>query len=215
MADDRRLTPQGEERKQQLLACAATLFAERGYAETRVLDIVRAAGVAKGLFYWYFPNKEEVMTELVTSTRANLRATQRAAIDRGADPLEQLRQGTEASVRFMTEHAQIYSLIRAEGVGRRSADLVSSGSDLHVRDTAQLLRAGAEAGIVRDDDPVTLAFGVIGTVAYYTHIHRSGRLELTSDELAAFVGRFVIRAVVAEGVDLARTAPAVATQAED
>ncbi|MCB0958296.1 MAG: TetR family transcriptional regulator, partial [Acidimicrobiales bacterium] len=39
--------------KQQLLDHAAALFAERGFAETRVLDIVGAAGVAKGLFYWY------------------------------------------------------------------------------------------------------------------------------------------------------------------
>ena len=50
MEADRRLTAQGMERKQQLLDRAAELFAERGYAETRVIDIVRAAGVAKGLF---------------------------------------------------------------------------------------------------------------------------------------------------------------------
>ena len=40
MEPDRRLTAQGLERKQQLLDCAAELFAERGYAETRVIDIV-------------------------------------------------------------------------------------------------------------------------------------------------------------------------------
>ena len=61
---DRRLTRQGHERKRQLLDHAAELFAERGYAETRVIDIVRAAGVAKGLFYWYFDNKEAVFTEI-------------------------------------------------------------------------------------------------------------------------------------------------------
>ena len=64
MEPDRRLTAQGLERKQQLLDRAAELFAERGYAETRVIDIVRAAGVAKGLFYWYFENKEALFKEL-------------------------------------------------------------------------------------------------------------------------------------------------------
>ena len=52
--NDRHLTSQGAERKQQLLDAAARLFAEQGYAATRVADIVEAAGVAKGLFYWYF-----------------------------------------------------------------------------------------------------------------------------------------------------------------
>ena len=69
MEPDRRLTAQGLERKQQLLDRAAELFAERGYAETRVIDIVRAAGVAKGLFYWYFENKEALFKELAESIR--------------------------------------------------------------------------------------------------------------------------------------------------
>src|ERR1041385_8115863 len=49
MSDTRQLTAQGLERKQQLLDHAARLFAERGYADTRIVDICKAAGVAKGL----------------------------------------------------------------------------------------------------------------------------------------------------------------------
>ena len=87
MTDDRRLTTQGQERKDQLIDHAAQLFAERGYAETRVLDIVRAAGVAKGLFYWYFENKEALFRELVEQNRLRLRRAQAQAIDPTAEPL--------------------------------------------------------------------------------------------------------------------------------
>jgi len=80
MAEDRRLTDQGRERKAQLLDHAAELFAERGYAETRVSDIVAAAGVAKGLFYWYFENKDALFRELVERNRLRLRQAQAAAI---------------------------------------------------------------------------------------------------------------------------------------
>jgi AcrR family transcriptional regulator len=99
MNDDRRLTAQGQERKQQLLDHAATLFAERGFAETRVLDIVRAAGVAKGLFYWYFENKDALFRELVELNRTRLRQAQAAAIEPDGEPLLRIRQGAEASVR--------------------------------------------------------------------------------------------------------------------
>ena len=98
MEPDRRLTAQGMERKQQLLDRAAELFAERGYAETRVIDIVRAAGVAKGLFYWYFDNKEALFEELAESIRLSLRRSQRAVLDPADAPLRNLRRGTEASV---------------------------------------------------------------------------------------------------------------------
>src|SRR5918995_1021302 len=67
---DRQLTTQGAERKQQLLDAAARLFAEQGYAATRVVDIVDAAGVAKGLFYWYFENKEALFRELAADMLA-------------------------------------------------------------------------------------------------------------------------------------------------
>ena len=81
MGDDRQLTSQGQERKLQLLDHAATLFAERGYADTRVIDIVREAGVAKGLFYWYFENKEQLFAELAQDIRLRLRRSQSDAMD--------------------------------------------------------------------------------------------------------------------------------------
>ena len=43
----------GTERRHQLIDIARSLFAERGYAETRVLDIVQAAGVANVVSSWH------------------------------------------------------------------------------------------------------------------------------------------------------------------
>ena len=96
--EDRRLTTQGIERRQQLLDAAARLFTERGYAQTRIVDICKEAGVAKGLFYWYFPTKRDLFAELVQTMRRRLRRAQAAAMDDRADALTRLRQGTEASV---------------------------------------------------------------------------------------------------------------------
>jgi AcrR family transcriptional regulator len=198
VGEERRLTAQGQERKQQLLDCAAELFAERGYGETRVLDIVRAAGVAKGLFYWYFENKEAVFRELVATTRHSLRKTQGDAVDPDADPLEQLRLATEASVRFMIENAKLYALVRAEGMDRQMAAILRTGGDVHVADTARMVQAGIDEGLIRDDDATLLAYGIIGSVAYYTHFHRTGRITDDPADLAAFVGRYVVRAVAVD-----------------
>ena len=205
MSGRRRLTTQGVERKQQLLDCAATLFAERGFADTRVIDIVAAAGVAKGLFYWYFENKDAVFAELVTSTRQSLRLAQRESIDRGLDPLSQLRQGTEASVRFMAGHAHLYALLQAEGPDQRISELLREGTQVHAADTATLIQRGIAAGLVRDEDPLLLAYGVLGSVTWFCHFHRTGRITQSAEELATFVGRYVVRSVAAEGVDDSQT----------
>ena len=48
-------------RKENLYVAAVTLFRQRGFDETRVEEITRAAGVSKGTFFNYFPTKEDVL----------------------------------------------------------------------------------------------------------------------------------------------------------
>jgi len=198
MADpDRRLTTQGVERKEQLLHAAARLFADRGYAETRIVDICREAGVAKGLFYWYFETKEAVFRDLAVDLRLRLRRAQGDAMDPGADPLVRIRQGSEGSVRFMAEHSQAFALIAVENVDRQFVHDIRQGTEVHADDTERLVRAGIQAGLVRDEDPRLLAFAVVTTVGWFTHFHHTGRLDVDVDGLTDFVGRQVVCSIAA------------------
>lgn len=189
---DRQLTAQGLERKQQLVECAAALFAERGYAETRIKDIVEAAGVAKGLFYWYFENKEALFAEVAADIRLRLRKHQASAIDPTADPLVQIRQGTEASVRFMADNAHFFSLLEVEN-GAVTLDSRRQGTNQHIADVRSIIVAGQRSGTIVDEDPKLLALGVVGAVGFYSHYHRTGRLDVPIDELATYVGASVVR----------------------
>jgi AcrR family transcriptional regulator len=195
--NDRHLTSQGAERKQQLLDAAARLFAEQGYAATRVVDIVDAAGVAKGLFYWYFENKEALFRELATEIRRRLRRQQAAAIDDTAPTLTRILQGTVASVRFMAENAPFFSLLEVEG--RNVSDVLRQGTEQHLSDVAQLIVDGQADGTVTDDDPADLlALAVVGAVGQFSHFHRTGRIDLSLDELSGYVARLVARMLAAD-----------------
>jgi AcrR family transcriptional regulator len=189
---ERRLTTQGIERKEQLLDAAARLFGERGYAETRILDICREAGVAKGLFYWYFDTKEAVFRDLAADLRLKLRREQAAAMDPDADPLVRLRQGAEASVRFMAAHARSFALVAVENVDRQFVEDIRQGTEVHADDTQRIVKAGIDAGLIREEDPRLLAYSVLSTVGMFAHFHRTGRLGIDVDALAAFVGRQVV-----------------------
>jgi AcrR family transcriptional regulator len=57
-----------EARPQEILAAALTVFAERGYAATRLDDVAKRAGVTKGTLYLYFPNKEQLFISVVRGT---------------------------------------------------------------------------------------------------------------------------------------------------
>lgn len=54
-----------EVRRQELIDIAQRLFLEKGYEETPVSEIVRAANVAQGTFYYYFKSKDEVLDAII------------------------------------------------------------------------------------------------------------------------------------------------------
>ena len=196
---ERRHTDQGLERKQQLLDAAESLFASRGYGPTRIADICEAAGVAKGLFYWYFETKESLFAELVRSMRTQLRRAQAAAMDAEADPVTRIRQGSEASVRFMAEHMAFFALLEMERTDEAILPVLREGTAVYVDDTTRLVVEAQSSGLIADDHPARLlAIGVHGAVSQFSHFHRSGRIDLPVDELAVFVGEWVVRALTAE-----------------
>jgi AcrR family transcriptional regulator len=56
-----RIVKAPEERREDILAVTADLFMRNGYEATSVDQIVRAAAIAKGTFYYYFSSKKAVL----------------------------------------------------------------------------------------------------------------------------------------------------------
>lgn len=194
-AAERQLTEQGRERKQQLVDAAMELFAARGYQATRISDICAAAGVAKGLFYWYFPTKLDLFVELVRTMRHRLRRAQAEAMDPDAGPVDRIRQGAEASVRFIAAHAPYFALLEVERADPEVADALRGGGQVYLDDVVALVDEGQSTGEIPDADARLLALGVLGAVSSYTNALRTGHVDLSPDELAPFVGRWVAQAL--------------------
>lgn len=199
MTEPRRAhTEQGLERKTQLLEAAAALFSTKGYSNTRIADICAAAGVAKGLVYWYFPTKESLFAELVRTMRLQLRRAQAAAMSADADPVTRIRQGTEASVVFMAEHRSYFALLDVERADDEVAGVLRAGSDVYANDVIRLVCEAQQVGLVPDGDPRLYATGVLGAVSSFSHALRAGTLDVDVHQLARFVGDWVVCALSGE-----------------
>ncbi len=55
----------GEKRRRELLQIAYRLFLSRGYENTSVDEIIEAAGIAKGTYYYYFQSKEQMLEAVI------------------------------------------------------------------------------------------------------------------------------------------------------
>src|SRR5258705_5558234 len=56
---------EGREARDELLAAALRVFAQRGYREAGVDEIAAEAGYSKGALYWHFSSKEDLLMALL------------------------------------------------------------------------------------------------------------------------------------------------------
>lgn len=73
--------PKKAEVRQRLLTAAATLFLEKGYADSTLDDIARTAGLSKGAVYSNFDSKQEIFGVLLAQRRERLYEVVDAAMD--------------------------------------------------------------------------------------------------------------------------------------
>jgi AcrR family transcriptional regulator len=76
----------------ELMSAALNVFAERGFAATRLEEVARRAGVSKGTIYLYFESKEALFKASVEAAiTPALEAAEALAADTATPPTEALR----------------------------------------------------------------------------------------------------------------------------
>ena len=171
------------EKVQVLCDAALRLFLEQGIESTRIDDITRVAGVAKGSFYRYFADKEQLSETLfqpVSSAVAGvLERCERAIESAQAEAslyAAYTTLGLELSMLVVT-HAPAIRLFLQE---RRGPD---AGARAPVARLARLLEERAEAlssrarerGLLRAFPPRVSSLVVVGAAEQLLHAYLSGR----------------------------------------
>ncbi len=142
-----------EERRSQLLDCAQVLFFGKGYDDTTITDIMKAASVSKGGFYHHFSSKDELLLGVFNRI-----------IKQAADDLRPLSEDTNDSALerlkglFEERHRQIKQDANAGQVAAFDALHREENAGLYVRFTralelavvpiyAKVIQDGIEEGI--------------------------------------------------------------------
>jgi AcrR family transcriptional regulator len=90
-SDTKRL--RSNERREQLLSVAATLFAQSGYEATTMDQVALAAGVTKPLLYQHFESKHALYEEIVTAAATALLDALAVAASPDVSPREKVERG--------------------------------------------------------------------------------------------------------------------------
>lgn len=78
-----RITKTPEVRRQEIIEAARVLFEEQGIAGTAMTDLAEKIGVAKGLVYYYFSSKEQLVEAVIDQFIGGLDQTLQEILQQG------------------------------------------------------------------------------------------------------------------------------------
>jgi AcrR family transcriptional regulator len=104
------VTARGDKRL-RLVEAACAVFAERGYASTRVAEIAERAGVGKGTVYEYFSSKEELLFAVFESINADISSRMNDALAAGGSTEEKLHNLLRLGAEVISEQVDLQPVI--------------------------------------------------------------------------------------------------------
>jgi AcrR family transcriptional regulator len=180
-----------EARRARLLDAALHLFAELGFHDTSVDEVVAQARTSKSAFYEHFESKEDCFRVLLQKEGGALIDAVHAAATEGADHRERLRLGISAFVNTCASRSRVARLLLVESVGL-SPSIEEVRHALHAEFagiTESEVRYAQEHGdqALAGIDPAVYGRAVVGAVneatSWFLEAGASGDPQALADQL--------------------------------
>lgn len=145
-----RVVKKPEERKAEMIEAAAKLFVAQGFVRTSVSEIVAAVDVAKGLFYYYFTTKDDMVKAVVEGFSAHMGARMLEIAQSECTGVEKIDAVLASPVWQELAHTPFYKDLCMEQHAALYADAVMRMTD-HI--APALTQIAAQALAEAGDDP--------------------------------------------------------------
>ena len=172
---------------EKLMKVSVELFAEHGYAQTSVQQIVDAAGVTKGALYHYFTSKDDLLFDIYDRLLSMQRGHLDAIVARGLDP--------EQTVRLVCEDVIVTSIegLADGAVFFRSQHMLSEKRHREVKQRRRdyngafeaILERGRAEGVFRTDIPPAILIANFFSDVHYLAQWYSPGGPLTKQQVAS------------------------------
>jgi AcrR family transcriptional regulator len=161
--------------RERLLETAAQLFAEKGYAETYVREIVEKAGVSKPVLYYYFQSKEGLFHAILEWAADVQQKILDEVLDASGTVLERFiymyRRVYEGVRQYENLYKMIHGLIYGPPQGAPEYDY-SRYQHYMVNLVKRIYCEGLQAGEINQADAEEVAFLVLSLIDYCLNIEK-------------------------------------------
>jgi AcrR family transcriptional regulator len=150
--------------RESLICAGRKLFGEKGFRETSVEDLARAARVTTGALYHHFPTKTALFEAVFEHAHTELMAASMAAAQDATDDLDVLARGFEAFLDGVLEADLQRILISDAPAVLGPARFTELDERYAFAVIVAALRAATESGSLHVDDPETVTRLLLGAL---------------------------------------------------
>lgn len=103
--------------RERIIEAATEAFADQGYHDTSMDDIVRRAGMSKGAIYFHFPGKEALFFTLVERLADVLERSARKSISRESSGVARVDATLKTLLDMLSKHQGLAKVVLLGGAG--------------------------------------------------------------------------------------------------
>lgn len=103
--------------RERIIESAMQAFAEQGYHDTSMDDIVRRSGFSKGAIYFHFPGKEALFYALVSRLADALEAAARSSIEHERGAVARVDAALQTLLGMISRHPRLARVALVSGGG--------------------------------------------------------------------------------------------------
>jgi AcrR family transcriptional regulator len=187
--------------KAKMLDKARRLFWEKGYNTTSLRDIAKAYGCKPANIYNFFPNKEEMLYQvLLEEMELIIDPIKHLEEDESTDPIEQLRLVIESHLKVILSYRRSAKLLFDVALG--SLSVARRKKIIDLRDTydriiRKVIRRGVDAGYYPETDEKLAGF-MIASMITRTRLWFHPKKGVSVSELTDFIFNFALNALTGE-----------------
>jgi AcrR family transcriptional regulator len=187
-----------ENRREEILRAAQDLFHRQGYANTSLDDIARAVGIKREGLYYYFPNRTQILIEIIRPLGLQLRDRVREILESDAPPEEKIRQTVENHLRrFENRFAESKITLRDDYFAENDAVLAEMGPIWNEYEAlwVAIIEEGQKKGDFDDTlDPRLAHLGILGLCNWVARWYVPGK-SIPVPDLIEMYNRMVLRSL--------------------
>ena len=155
----RRGPNRGGEKRDRILRAAVEIFSRKGFFNSKVSEIARAASVADGTIYLYFRNKDDLLISLFEEKMGEVVADVRRRIADGGNSLEKLKIFIENHMDLLERESGLVEVLQVEL--RQSTKFLKDYTPVkffeYLEVISDILEEGKREGVLRPDLNVSIA----------------------------------------------------------